>query len=110
MPGRRGVVFMQRSCCPGTTTECRPCAIVAQGYIPGMALPRAQASHDRRPPEPFERVELLRAGRTWEGQDVPCGSRGTVVEVLGDHEAFVVEFVEPFAALVTVRAGDVRIT
>ncbi|WP_162561331.1 DUF4926 domain-containing protein [Methylobacterium terrae] len=74
-----------------------------------FTFPMIRTAPTDRPPEQFERVELLSAGRTWEGQDVPSGSCGMVVEVLGDHEAFMVEFVEPFAALVTVRAGDVRI-
>ncbi len=73
-----------------------------------MALPLAQVSQHDRPPEQFEEVELLRDGRTRKGQDVPAGSRGTVVEVLGNHEAFMVEFVDPFAALVTVDASTVR--
>lgn len=101
---------MRRSRRPSAARACHPCAIVALGYISGMAVPFASLrGFHSRPPEQFERVELLRSGQTWDGEDVPSGSCGTVVEVLGDHEAFMVEFVEPFAALVTVRAGDVRI-
>lgn len=73
-----------------------------------MALPRARASQDHHRPEQFEEVELLRDERTCKGQDVPSGSRGTVVEVLGNYEAYMVEFVEPFAALVTVRPDGLR--
>lgn len=31
-----------------------------------------------------------------------------MVEILGDHEAFMVEFQQPFAALVTVDASPLR--
>lgn len=62
----------------------------------------------RRPPEQYERVELLHAAETRRGKTVPEGSRGTVVEVLGDHEAFMVEFQQPIAALLTVEAANLR--
>ena len=78
------------------------------GTFTGMVMLRAFAEVPTRPPEQYERVELLRAAETRRGQTVPEGSRGTVVEVLGEHEAFMVEFQQPFAALVTVDASNVR--
>lgn len=69
---------------------------------------RAGSRFLSRPPEQDERVERLRAAETRRGETVPEGSRGTVVEILGDHEAFMVEFQQPFAALVTVDASPLR--
>ncbi|MFH6786800.1 hypothetical protein [Methylobacterium sp. MA0201] len=66
--------------------------------------PQARA----RLPKQYERVELMREAPTRDGRPVPAGSRGTVVEVMGDHEAFMVEFQEPFSALVTLRPGSLR--
>ncbi|QRE75337.1 DUF4926 domain-containing protein [Methylobacterium aquaticum] len=73
-----------------------------------MVVVRAFTQIPSRPPEQYERVELLRAAETRRGKTVPGGSRGTVVEILGDHEAFMVEFQQPFAALVTVDASNLR--
>lgn len=69
--------------------------------------PRISAALAPRLPEPYERVELLRPERTRQGRSVPAGSRGTIVEVLGDLEAFMVEFQQPFAALLTVRPSAI---
>ena len=60
------------------------------------------------PPQQYDRVSLLRPAQTRRGETVPEGSRGTVVEVLGDSDAVMVEFQQPFAALVTVDAANVH--
>ncbi len=70
--------------------------------------PRIFTTVTSRLPEQYERVELLCSERTRQGRSVPAGSRGTVVEILGDHEAFMVEFQQPFAALLTVRPATIR--
>ncbi|WP_407528042.1 hypothetical protein [Methylobacterium oryzisoli] len=78
-------------------------------YLSAMVSdPRMLTTAPPRLPEQYERVELLRPERTRQGRSVPAGSRGTVVEILGDHEAFMVEFQQPFAALLTVRPATIR--
>lgn len=47
-------------------------------------------------------VETLRALPTATGREMPAGSRGSIVEVWREGVSYVVEFVEPFPAIVTV--------
>jgi hypothetical protein len=51
---------------------------------------------------PFATVRL-REGLSTEGVAVPATASGTIVEVLGGGEAYIVEFFEPRHAVVTVR-------
>lgn len=55
----------------------------------------------------LSRVTLRATQQTRDGRQVPQGSSGTVVEVLGQGRAYMVEFGRPFHALVTVEARDV---
>lgn len=54
-------------------------------------------------------VRLLRSSIDMDDKLVPAGSVGTIVAVWGGGEAFEVEFVEPFQALVTVRVEDLAL-
>ncbi len=56
----------------------------------------------------LSRVELLSAEQTRDGRLVPARSAGTIVEVLAKGDAYMVEFVEPFPALLTLDAYRVR--
>jgi Domain of unknown function (DUF4926) len=52
-------------------------------------------------------VVRLRAPTSAEAQgDLPAGSLGTIVFVHDGGEAFEVEFVEPFAAVITLRRDE----
>jgi hypothetical protein len=42
------------------------------------------------------------------GRDLPAGAHGTVVGVWRDGAAYEVEFTQPFACLVTVRAASLQ--
>lgn len=56
--------------------------------------------------EDLDMVALLRPVDCDAAIPLPAGSIGTIVAVLKDSVAYVVEFVEPFAALVDVDAHD----
>lgn len=64
----------------------------------GQALPALSRAELRVP-------QVARDGRT-----LPARSSGTIVEVLGGGQAYMIEFVAPFAALLTVDADLVRPT
>lgn len=83
-----------------------------RAHLAGSERPRAPALDSV--PE-LSRVKLRSAERTRDGRVVPADAAGTVVEVLAKGDAYMVEFVEPFHALLTlearrldpvVRAGD----
>ena len=48
----------------------------------------------------FADVRIIRRLQV-EGEDLPAGAAGTVVEILGDGTAYVVEFFDPIHAVVT---------
>lgn len=50
-------------------------------------------------------VVLLAGAVTTMGVKIPAGTEGTVVAVLRDSAAYVVEFAEPLGAIATVKAG-----
>lgn len=56
----------------------------------------------------LDRVALASDQATRGGETVPAGSAGTIVAVLGEGQAYMVEFARPFHALVTVMAREVR--
>ena len=56
----------------------------------------------------FSTVALLTDQTSWEGESVPAGASGTVVEVLTSGEAYIVDVVEPFDAVVTVRGHELE--
>ncbi len=58
--------------------------------------------------EELARVALRTDQRTRDGRDVPAGAAGTIVDVLAGGRAYIVEFVRPFAAIVTVEAHDLE--
>ncbi|MEH3120112.1 MAG: DUF4926 domain-containing protein [Methylorubrum populi] len=51
-------------------------------------------------------VALRTDQKSWDGELVPAGASGTIVEVLKGGEAYVVDIAEPFDAIVTVRAPE----
>ena len=53
-------------------------------------------------------VVTLRYVETDDGRDVPAGSHGTVMNVLGDGAAYYVEFAEPEPALALIYADNLR--
>lgn len=58
----------------------------------------------------FSAVTLRTDQKSWDGDVVPAGASGAVVEILQDGEAYVVDVVEPFDAIVTVRAPELEAT
>lgn len=53
-------------------------------------------------------VETLCAVETDEGVTVPVGSRGTVVAIWGDGQAYEVEFTRPVVGVATMLANMLR--
>ena len=53
-------------------------------------------------------VEVLRDVRTDDGLAIPAGSRGTIVAIWGEGDAYEVEFSRPVVGLATVLAGALR--
>lgn len=41
-------------------------------------------------------------------KDIPAGAEGTILTVLGEGQGYEVEFAKPFAAIATVKDGDLR--
>ena len=56
----------------------------------------------------FSTVTLRTAQTSWDGDAVPAGASGAIVEVLKEGEAYVVDVVEPLDAIVTVRASELE--
>ncbi|KQT61502.1 hypothetical protein ASG52_01030 [Methylobacterium sp. Leaf456] len=46
---------------------------------------------------------------SWDGQCVPAGASGTVVDILKGGEAYTVDVVDPFDAVVTVTAHNLDV-
>lgn len=53
-------------------------------------------------------VALRTAQKSWDGELVPAGASGTIVEVLKGGEADVVDVAKPFDAIVTVKAPELE--
>ena len=45
---------------------------------------------------------------TWDGETVPAGTSGTIVEILGGGREYVLDFVEPYDSVATVRADQLE--
>jgi len=63
----------------------------------------------RAAPKPFDVVALRTDQTSWDGQRVPAGASGTVVDILNGGEALNVDIVDPFDAVVTVTASDLDV-
>jgi hypothetical protein len=57
----------------------------------------------------FGTVSLRSDHTAWDGERVPAGASGTVVEILKDGEAYVVDIAEPFDTVATVRATELDV-
>lgn len=69
-----------------------------EGHVQGRSTVRGQLST----------VALRTEQKSWDGDIVPAGASGTVVEVLKGGEAYVVDVTEPFDAIVTIKAPDLE--
>ncbi|WP_342150559.1 hypothetical protein [Methylorubrum sp. SB2] len=85
---------------------------VSPDYLLPMTKPvRLEGDLQRWPTAPvlFGTVALRSDQTSWDGERVPAGASGTVVEVLKGGEAYVVDVVEPFDAVVTVVAHELNV-
>ena len=57
----------------------------------------------------FSTVTLRTDQTSWDGDVVPAGASGAIVEILKDGEAYVVDVMAPFDAIVTVRAPELDV-
>ncbi|AWN36229.1 DUF4926 domain-containing protein [Methylobacterium radiodurans] len=57
-------------------------------------------------PSFLDRARLRADRQARDGTRVPAGAAGTVVAILGDGRACIVEFTHPVQAVLTVRAED----
>jgi hypothetical protein len=73
--------------------------------MPPAITPQRNATHGSvaKAALPLLASVRLRAGLSTEGVAVPASASGTIVEILGRGEAYVVEFFAPRHAVVTVR-------
>lgn len=78
--------------------------------IPATTTYVVKTDHDAPHIAELARVTLLADSRTLEGETIPGGSAGTVVGIWENGAAYDVEFSEPIAGLVSVRADEVRDT
>ena len=53
-------------------------------------------------------VRLLKAVEDMDGKRIEAGTKGTIVAIWADGEAYEVEFVRPIQALATVMAEDLE--
>ena len=56
----------------------------------------------------LDAVEMIRSATSDDGDVIPAGSQGTVVSVIRDGFAYGVEFAEPYGAVATLLAADLR--
>ncbi len=56
----------------------------------------------------LERVAITRAARTDDGQTVPAGSEGTIVDVIKEGLAYAVEFTTPVDGIATLLPNELR--
>ncbi|TXN60755.1 DUF4926 domain-containing protein [Methylobacterium sp. WL6] len=56
----------------------------------------------------LDTVETIRSATSDDGDVIPAGSRGTVVSVIRGGFAYGVEFAEPYGAVATMLAADLR--
>ena len=65
------------------------------------------------PPEQIEELSSVRLRRPVDvaeaGRTLPIGARGTIVSVLGGGAAYIIEFADPFRALVDLAAVDFEV-
>lgn len=57
----------------------------------------------------LDRVAITHAGVTDDGDTIPAGTEGTVVDVIREGLAYAVEFPEPLGALATVLATELHL-
>ncbi|WP_375465643.1 DUF4926 domain-containing protein [uncultured Methylobacterium sp.] len=57
----------------------------------------------------LDQVTIKRAVVTDEGDEVPAGMEGTVVDIIKEGLAYAIEFPESFGALATVLAIELRL-
>lgn len=60
------------------------------------------------PPPLFTDAHLINP-LTAEGEHLPRGASGVIVEILGAGESYIVEFFEPRHCVVTVHDGDLEV-
>lgn len=63
----------------------------------------------RAAPDLFGTVALRSDQTSWDGERVPAGASGTVVEILKGGAVYVVDVVGPFGAVVTVQASELGV-
>ena len=79
-----------------------------QRAVMAINKPMSSAVEAEAPPwQELDRVTLRVARQERGSQAVPAGSDGTIVAVLKGGEAYIVEFVRPVQALVTVEPEDI---
>lgn len=57
----------------------------------------------------LDRVAITHAAMTDDGDTIPPGAEGTIVDVIQSGVAYAVEFSQPFGALATMLAGELRL-
>ena len=72
------------------------------------ALFFVQRSEKLTPFKDLDRVAITHAAVTDDGDTIPAGTEGTVVDVIRDGLAYAVEFPEPLGALATVLTTELH--
>lgn len=80
--------------------------------LPVMSFEFAYRFKQDAPPSDLrdlDRVALLTAAISDDGDDLAVGAEGTIVSIFNDGEAYVVEFSAPEGAIATVLPNDLRL-